>query len=168
MTDDVCKTLVSALVLSQLDYANVILSSLPEVHIKKMQWVQNMAAKLVLNCSKMESSTWCLKSLHWLPISARIEHKLLTITYKCLNGNAPDYLSDLLSVVPASRRMLRSSNKYKQLVIPKVKRNTFTTRLFSIKAPLLWNGLPDSLHRSNNVEIFKADLKTLLFKRYYM
>ena len=64
LTDDVCKTLVSALVLSHLDYANVNLSGLPEVDIKKMQQVQNMAAKLVLNCSKMESSTWCLRSLH--------------------------------------------------------------------------------------------------------
>ena len=35
LTDDVCKTLVSALVLSHLDYANAILSSLPEVDIKK-------------------------------------------------------------------------------------------------------------------------------------
>ena len=39
LTDDVCKTLVSALVLSHLDYVNAILSSLPEVDIKKMQWV---------------------------------------------------------------------------------------------------------------------------------
>ena len=168
LTDDVCKTLVSALVLSHLDYANVILSGLPEVDIKKMQWVQNMAANLVLNCSKMESSTRCLRSLHWLPISARIEHKLLTITYKCLNGDTLDYLSDLLLVIPASRRMLRSGSKYKQLVIPQVKRKTFTARSFSIKAPLLWNGLPDSLCKANNIETFKAELKTLLFRRYYM
>ena len=113
----------------------------------------------------MKSSTWCLRSLYWLPISARMEHKLLTITYKCLNGDAPDYLSDLLSVIPASRRMLRSANKYKQLVIPKVKRKTFTARSFSIRAPLLWNGLPDSLGRANNVETFKAELTTLLFRR---
>ena len=37
LTDDSCKTLVSALVLSHLDYANAILSGLPEVDIKKMQ-----------------------------------------------------------------------------------------------------------------------------------
>ena len=55
LTDDACKTLISALVLLHLDYANVILIGLPEVDIKKMQIVQNMAAKLVLNCSTMES-----------------------------------------------------------------------------------------------------------------
>ena len=156
LTDDVCKTLINALVLSHLDYANAILIVLPEVDIKKMQSVQNMAAKLVLNCSTMESSTCCLRNLHWLPIRARMEHKLLTITYKCLNGEAPDYLSDLLSVIPESRRMLRSSNKYKQLVVPRVKRKTFAVRPFSVMAPTLWNELPDSLWKANSVEIFKA------------
>ena len=82
--------------------------------------------------------------------------------------DAPDYLQDLLSVISASTRTLRSANKYKQLVIPKVKRKTFAARSFSIRAPLLWNGLPDSLCRANNVETFKAELKTLLFRRYYM
>ena len=129
LTDDVCKTLVSALVLSHLDYANAILSGLPEEDIKKMQCIQNMAAELELNCSTMESSMCCLRNLHWLPISARIEHKLLTITYKCLNGKAPEYLSDLLSVIPESRRMLRLSNKYKQLVIPKVKKKNFCSQI---------------------------------------
>ena len=70
LTDDVCKSLISALVLLHLDYANAILIGLPEVDIKKMQSVQNMAAELVLNCSTMESSTSCLRNLHWLPISA--------------------------------------------------------------------------------------------------
>ena len=132
-----------------------------------MQSVQNIAAKLELNCSTMESSTSCLRNLHWLPIRARIEHKLLTITYKCLNGEAPDYLSELLSVIPESRRMVRSSNKYKQLVVPRVKRKTFAAGSFSIIVPSLWNELPDSLRKANSVEIFKAELKTL-FRGYYM
>ena len=167
LTDDACKTLVSTLVLLHLDYANAILIGLPEVDIRKMQIVQNMAAKLVFNCSTMESLTDSLRNLHWLPIRARIEHKLLTITYKCLNGEAPDCLYNLLSVLPELRRMLRSSDKYKQLVVPRVKRKTCAARSFSIMAPSLWNELPDSLHTASSVEIFKAELKTLLFRRYY-
>ena len=97
-----------------------------------------------------------------------MEHKLLAITYKCVNGDAPDYLLDPLAVIPSSRRMLRSSDKYKELVIPKVKRQTFIARSFSIKAQLLWNELPDSLHRANNVETLKAELKTMLFRGYYL
>ena len=98
LTEDVCKTLVGALVMSHLDYTNAILTGIPEVDIQKMQWVQNMATKLVINCPKIERSTGCLRSLHWLLVSERIEHKLLTITYKCLNSEDPEYLSDLLTV----------------------------------------------------------------------
>ena len=164
LTKDVCKTLVGALVMSHLDYTNAILTGIPEVDIQKMQWVQNIATKLVLNCLKSESSTGCLRSLHWLLVSTRIEHKLMTVTYKCSNGEAAEYLRDLLTVIPSSRRILRSRDKHKELVIPKGKRQTFAARSFSIKVLSLWNGLPDSLHRANNVETFKAELKTLLLK----
>ena len=162
LTEDVCKTLVGALVMSHLDYANTILTGIPEVDIQKIEQIQDMATKLVLYCPKTESSTGCLRSLHWLPVRARIEHKLMTITYKCLNGEAPEYLSDLLAVILLSRRILRSSDKYEQLGIPKVKRQTFAARSFSVKVSSLWNGLPDPLHRANNVETFKVTLNTVI------
>ena len=66
MTEDVCKTLVGALVISHLDYTNATLTGIPEVDIQKMQWVQNIATKLVFTCPKKEISTGCLRSLHWL------------------------------------------------------------------------------------------------------
>jgi len=35
-----------------------------------------------------------LCDLHWLPIVERIEYKLCTLVYWCLQGNAPLYLAD--------------------------------------------------------------------------
>ena len=32
-----------------------------------------------------------MKDLHWLPISYRIQYKILLLVYKCLNGMGPDY-----------------------------------------------------------------------------
>ena len=61
LTEDVCKTLVGALVMSHQDYANVILTGIPEVDIQKMQQVQNMAAKLVPNCPKQKVSQGVLE-----------------------------------------------------------------------------------------------------------
>ena len=37
-----------------------------------------------------------MKELHWLPIEQRIEFKILILTFKALQKNAPKYLSDLL------------------------------------------------------------------------
>ena len=55
-----------------------------------------MAVKLELGKGKFDSSTACLKELHWLPVALRIEFKILTLVWKCLNNEAPAYLIDLL------------------------------------------------------------------------
>ena len=92
---EACKTLVQGLVISHLDYSNAILVGLPDNIIKKLQRVQNITAKIILNRDRRSSVTQCLKQLHWLPVRERIRHKTLTLLHKCLIGNAPMYLQDL-------------------------------------------------------------------------
>ena len=54
---EVCQTIVQSLVISHLDYANAILIDLPDITMKKLQRVQNIAARLVLgNESREENS----------------------------------------------------------------------------------------------------------------
>ena len=60
--------------------------------------VQNNAARLVFKRRKYDSVSPLLHKLHWLPIMKRIEYKIATICYNCINGTAPVYLSDLVSV----------------------------------------------------------------------
>ena len=126
LTEETCKTLVMGLVISHLDYANAILVGLPETDIHKLQWVQNMVAKLILNKDKHDSVTDCFIKLHWLPIRAGIHFKILTLTYKCLNDQAPEYLCNLLTVNETNDRLLRSSSQYKRLIVPFVRLQTFT------------------------------------------
>ena len=57
-----------------------------------------MCAKLVLNKHKYDSTTECLKQLHWLPIKQRIQHKILVITHKALTGYMPKYIQELINV----------------------------------------------------------------------
>ena len=101
-----------------------------------------MCACLVLRRSKSSSIIKCFKDLHWLPIHWRIEFKILTFMYKCLNKQAPEYLQNLLVEIPTQRGDLRSKLTYKKLLIPFTKRKTFSQRSFSVAAPTVWNGLP--------------------------
>ena len=73
------KTLVQGLVISHLDYSNAILAGLPDNIIKKLQWVKNFSAKIILYRDRWSSVTECLKQLHWLPVRERIRHKTLTL-----------------------------------------------------------------------------------------
>ena len=151
--------------MSHLDYSNAILIGLPKHEINRLQRVQVLAARAVLGRKAHESSTRRLKQLHWLPIHLRIEHKVLTLVFKALKGTAPQYLKDMLKL-SKSVSLLRSNNMYMKLDIPRVKRESFANRPFSVMGPRLWNDIPNDLKQCINVETFKKKLKTFLFNKF--
>ncbi|KAF7704303.1 hypothetical protein HF521_021375 [Silurus meridionalis] len=74
--------LVQSLVISRLDYCNSLLAGLPLNAIRPLQMIQNAAARLVFNQPKFSHTTPLLRSLHWLPVAARIRFKTLMLAYK--------------------------------------------------------------------------------------
>ncbi|KAJ8379879.1 hypothetical protein SKAU_G00006570 [Synaphobranchus kaupii] len=67
--------LVQTMVTSRLDYCNSLLASLPACAILPLQLIQNAAARLVFNLPKFSHVTPLLRSLHWLPVAARIRFR---------------------------------------------------------------------------------------------
>ena len=167
LTVEAANILVMGLVISHLDYANSILISVLDVTIKQLQRVQNIAVKVVLQADKYASPRECMKNLHRLPIHKRVEHKLLTIVYKCTRGIAPNYLQELLKKHILIRPGLHSGNSSTKLVVPRVTRQTFAARSFSMCGPRLWNSLPVDITVAPTVEQFKIRLKTYMFKQIY-
>ena len=104
-----------------------------------------------------------LASLHWLPVKARADFKVLLLTYKALH--APTYLSDLvLPYIPT--RTLRSQDAG-LLTVPRISKHTAGGRAFSYIAPFSWNGLPIHVRDADSVSSFKSLLKTHLFSRSF-
>ena len=167
LTTEACQTVVRGIVCAHLDYANAVFVGLPDCEISKLQRVQNIAAKFVLNRTWHDSPEQARHELHWLPIKARIQHKVLSLTYKSLNGMAPQYLQDLITLYPVARPGLRSEQSFQWLVIPFTRRKTLANRAFSSMAPRWWNKLPTDIKKSQDIHCFKAKLKTHLFKEYY-
>ena len=65
--------------------------------VEKLQRVQNRCARVILIRSKRDHVTPMLLELHWLLVKSRITFKTLFLTFKCLHGLAPQYLSAVLS-----------------------------------------------------------------------
>ena len=100
LSSDPTKTPVSAFVLSRLDYCNSFLSGCPNHLLEKLQQVRNSAARLVLKAHKRDHVSPLLSTLHWLPIQARIEYKLSTLSHSFFSDTTPVYLSDLRVYCP--------------------------------------------------------------------
>ena len=110
--DEECtKTLVNAFVTSTLDYGNSLLYKINKKQINKLQILQNSAARPIKKLSKHDHVSVARKELHWLPVEARIDFKILTLTWKALHDKAPDYLKDLLKF-RVSTRPVRENQMY--------------------------------------------------------
>ena len=153
--------LVHAHVISRLDYCNGILFGLPDNQIQKLQRVQNAAARLVTRAKKHDHVSPILFQLHWLPIRYRIQFKILSLVFLCINDLAPSYLQELLVQYRPSRN-LRSQSK-SLLVSPRINTQFYGARSFQSSAPELWNNIPDKIKTSKTIDQFKAALKTHYF-----
>ena len=106
-----------------------------------------------------------LASLHWLPVCLRIDFKILLITFKALHDLAPAYISELLVPYVASRSLRSSGSRL--LVLPVSRLITKGDRAFSIRAPKLWNELPEEIRLTESLPIFKSLLKTHFYQRAF-
>ena len=158
------KTLLSAFVLSKLDYCNSLLCGSPQFILDKLQTVQNSAARLVMKSNKCEHVQPLLHNLHWLPVHSRIDYKISTLCFNTFTYSSPVYIAQLLSVYTPSRH-LRSSSDTRTLRIPFIKTKSFGQRAFSFTG----NGI-DYFMDSGTLNLLlhlKQHLKPHLFRSMY-
>jgi len=165
---DVSARLVSALVLSHLDYCNAVLVGLPAATLAPLQRVLRAAARLVLDLKPRDHVSPALRGLHWLPVVQRIDYKLCLLVHKALIGQAPDYITNLLTLVTniPSRSSLRASSNG-DLFQRRTERQ-IGDRAFSVAAPRAWNRLTTELKlMRSSTATFRSNLKYFLFRTAY-
>ena len=163
--EDICprriwKKIIYAFITSRIDYCNVLFTGLPKNGIKPLQMIQNSAARVLTKTKRRDHITPILKSLHWLPISYRIDFKALLLVFKSLKGVGPNYLHDMFKQY-SQIRSLRS--QHKQLLLKPTVRTKQGEAAFSHYGVHLWNQLPETIKNSPTVTIFKSGVKTKLF-----
>ena len=164
--------LVKQLVISKVDYSNILYCGLPNRILDGLQKVLNSCIRFIYNLHGHQDDYMdYFRQCHILPVTQRLTFKACLIAYKIVSGTAPDYLQDLVPLDDcwgASRttRMTGVLDPYR-LKHPKMSSINANSKLrrrrISVFLPTVWNDLPFEIRSIPNVDTFKSRLKTHLF-----
>ena len=160
---ETCANIVRAMLLSRLDYCNVLFNNIAQRDLDRLQRLQNKCARLVFMPPRRTNISPLLKKLHWLCVEDRISFKTLLYVYKSLNGLCPRYIDACLTVKrPCEGSVITRTDHGFNLRVPRSNKCA-GDRAFSVAAPLKWNTIPFHIRSAPSVAIFKSHLKTFLF-----
>ena len=110
---DFRKQLAETLILSKLDYADLVFYPLPQFLLRRLQQVQFSAAIFVLG--HYVKNFWDVLKIRWLPINERRDRNLLKSCFKALH-NAKTWPDCLKIIKQECPKELRSSNSIRLVV----------------------------------------------------
>ena len=168
LTSTATATLVSAFVLSIIDYCNSLLFGSTHDVTSHLQRIQNYAARVILRLPMSSSITIHLKSLHWLPVKVRSTYKIACLSYHCHSSTAPSYVAHMLQKKPLHTRNTHSSIYTMSLLNrPAHSKATLDDRSFSFASSSVWNSIPNDGRCAPSLSPPKSRLKTHLFCSAY-
>ena len=74
-----------------------------------------------------------------LPVTYRVNFKIAMLAHKCISGNAPEYLKDLIKVKSTTGYNLRSDGEMLLEDYSVRSKKTLGDRTFKVAAPTIWN-----------------------------
>ena len=149
---------VQSIALSLIEYCIRIWGTTNETLLKKVQKMQNFAAKVAIGgAKKYDHVSPILTELQWLKIKQKHEFLNCTTMYKILRGFYPEWLftHSFKTVQEVTNNITRQNNK---LYVPRSRTQTGERRL-AVLAAKLWNELPTHVTQATSLSSFKHKLK---------
>ncbi|KAK6295970.1 hypothetical protein J4Q44_G00336830 [Coregonus suidteri] len=142
---------------------NMTIDDLQERSVESIDWV----VVVVIDCRHGRHVTPLLRTLHWLPVEARIYYKTMVLAYGAVRGTAPPYLQALIRPYTQTRA-LRSSTSGLLAPLPLRKHSSRSaqSKLFAALAPQWWNKRLHDARTAESLTTFRRHLKLYLFKEY--
>ena len=75
------KALVQAFISCRLDYCNSLLYGISDGLLRRLQSVQNAAARMITGARRCDHISPLLWQLHWLPVRQRVTFKVLELVH---------------------------------------------------------------------------------------
>lgn len=88
---------IQAFISSWVDYCNSLFSVCSK--LISLQLIEYAPARILTGIRNCKYITFILSSLHCLPVSWRVDFKILLVTFETQNGLVPSYISNLLTLL---------------------------------------------------------------------
>ena len=132
----------------------------------KLDVLQRKMVRYVLNLDpRAHVGGQHLRGLHWLSINDRVRFFKLIHVFKVFRGLAPSYVSKDFKPVSLVHNY-RTRHSVSDFFIPSSDEVGVMSYSFRYSAAKAWNDLPPNIKMSTNVNTFKANLRSFLFKDY--
>jgi len=152
--------LANALVFPHFDYCSPIWSNCISDFCNSLQILQNKLARVLLSADIRTPIFDMMNTLHWDKLNERWNKQILVVVFKCLNNNAPSYLSSKFTFTSSIHSQGTRSQSFNTLVLPPWNNNS-GKRTFQYRGALKWNSLTTDVrsnYTSMKLERFKASI----------
>ena len=125
LSTECLKLFYNSYILTIIDYCCTVWGSTSLGNLEKIHKLQKRAARIILHVSYDTPSKELFEKLGWMTIFTRIKYFQAMLMFKCMNGIAPEYLSDQIhSVSDIHSYSLRSTTAH-HLHVPRPKSEYF-------------------------------------------
>ena len=137
--------LCESLVLSRFNYCDVVYLNIDMNLQRKIVKIQELCLRFVFNIRRSEKCNYIelRESVGWLTMNDRRELHCLTMMYKILNGNAPNYLKDMFTLQNEINRLNTRSSESNQIWVDKSIKSKIHRSSFKFHASVQYNTLPE-------------------------
>ena len=106
------------------------------------------------------------KAVGWLPVSKRVDQIILNHVFKIKLGTSPDYMIEQFT--PASSVHSYSPRFRENGCFSLTKVKCFGKKYFAYRECIIWNDLPNSIHKIQDFQIFKNSVRSHFLDLIYI
>ena len=167
LTKQTIKQVIQALVLSHLDYCSTVWSNTSLGNIRKLQLVQNKAARVALSCGWRTNVIKMHECLSWFEVKNRLLYSLMVFIKNVIRAKTPFIFYQKLSFSTDAHNYSTRHATAGCFALPRSKTKS-GQRTTSYRAMQEWNTLPNHITQQNDIYGFKKILKEHYLKRNFI
>ena len=126
------KQYYNSYVLPVFDFGCVVWGHTTNANLTRLVKLQKRAARMILKADFMTPSEQLFKELNWLPFPKRVQYHTCLMVYKSITGQAPEYISSMLTYVSEHHERQTRSTVLDLLHIPR-SHSAYLTEHFQFK-----------------------------------